>query len=62
MDIKRAKEITTLPDMVDVTYNGDLIYIENVNPDKNTASIHALDHPSNSREVHVTQLVESRMK
>jgi small acid-soluble spore protein H (minor) len=60
MDKRRASEIASSPVMIDVTYNGDPIYIENVNPTKDTASIHLLDHPQNSQEVSLTQLVESK--
>lgn len=60
MDIKRAKEISSSPEMVDVTYNGGLIYIENVNMDRDTASVHYLDQPANTQEVSVSQLVEAK--
>lgn len=59
MDKQRAKEIASSQEMVQVTYNGDPIYIENVNPNKDMASIHSLKQPGNSHEVSVTQLVES---
>ena len=59
MDIKRAAEITKLPDMIEVTYHGGPIYIEEVNPDRDTAMIHYLDQPRNSQEVSVSQLVEA---
>lgn len=60
MNQKRAQEIAASPEMINVTYNGDSVYIENVNSAKDTASIHLLNHPSNSQEVHVTQLVEGK--
>jgi small acid-soluble spore protein H (minor) len=60
MDKRRATEIASSPEMVDVTYNGDLVYIENVNSTKDTASIHALNQPANSREVQLTQLIEAK--
>ncbi len=59
MNKKRASEIASSPKMVHVTYDGEPVYIEKVNPDKDFCSIHSLNHPENSREVHVTQLVES---
>jgi small acid-soluble spore protein H (minor) len=59
MNKSRAKEICSSPDMVNVTYNGDPVYIEAVNPNKDTASIHYLNRPENSKEVHCTQLVEN---
>ncbi|MDF2822367.1 MAG: small acid-soluble spore protein H-type [Clostridiales bacterium] len=58
MNRKRAKEIASSPEMMAVTYNGSPIYIEDVNPTKDSASIHYLDQPHNSQEVSLTQLVE----
>ena len=60
MDRKRANEIKSSPDMVNVSYNGEPIYIEDINPNKDTASIHYLSRPENSQEVHLTQLVEAK--
>ncbi|HWT74286.1 MAG TPA: H-type small acid-soluble spore protein [Mobilitalea sp.] len=60
MDRKRATEIASSRETLDVTYNGRLIYIENVNPGKDTASIHYLNQPSFSQEVHLTHLVEAK--
>jgi small acid-soluble spore protein H (minor) len=60
MDRSRATEIVSLPEMVNVTYNGSPIYIEAVNPTKDAASIHYLDQPHNSKEVSLTQLVETK--
>jgi len=58
MNKKRATEIVSSPDMVDVSYDGRPIYIENVNPTKDTASIHFLNRPEYTQEVSLTQLVE----
>ncbi len=60
MDKERAEQISSSPEMIDVTYNGDLVYIEKVNATKDTASIHSLNQPQNTREVNVTQLVEAK--
>lgn len=59
MKKSRAKEIASSPEMVPVNYNGRAIYIEEVNPVKNAASIHYLDQPGYSQEVELTQLVET---
>jgi small acid-soluble spore protein H (minor) len=59
MDKKRASEIASMQEMVNVTYDGEPIYIEKINPNKDLCSIHSLKHPGVSHEVHVTQLVES---
>ena len=58
MNKERAEQISSSPEMVDVTYNGDSVYIEKVHPTQETASIHLLNQPQNTQEVHVTQLVE----
>lgn len=58
MDKSRAKEIASSPEMVHVTYDERPVYIENVNPNKDTASIHFLNQPHYSQEVNVTHLVE----
>ncbi|MBP1754687.1 MAG: small acid-soluble spore protein, H-type [Firmicutes bacterium] len=58
MNKERAEQISSSPEMVDVTYNGNSVYIEKVHPTKETVSIHLLNQPQNTQEVHVTQLVE----
>jgi small acid-soluble spore protein H (minor) len=59
MERKRASEIADSPVMANVNYNGRAIYIEEVNPNKDYASIHYLNQPWNSQEVVLNQLVES---
>lgn len=59
MDRQRAKEIAHSQEMKHVTYQGRSIYIEDINPTKDCASIHYLDQPANSQEVSLYQLVES---
>lgn len=58
MNIRRATEIADSPKIIPVTYNDRPVYIEEINADKVTASIHYLDQPHYSQEVHLTQLVE----
>lgn len=60
MDRKRATEITSSAEMINVTYDGRPVYIENVNPNKDYASVHFLNQPHNSQEVSLTQLVEAK--
>lgn len=60
MDRNRAKEIASSLEMLHVTYNDQPIYIESVNPNKDTASIHSLKRPNSSQEVQLTQLVETK--
>ncbi|MBE5965777.1 MAG: H-type small acid-soluble spore protein [Lachnospiraceae bacterium] len=59
MDRRRASEIISSLEMADVTYNGRLIYIEEINPAKDSASVHYLDQPHYSQEVPLTHLVEA---
>ncbi|WP_078547607.1 small acid-soluble spore protein H [Litchfieldia alkalitelluris] len=58
MNIQRAKEIATLPEMVNVTYNGTPIYIQHVDDDAETARIFPLEQPQNEKNVPITQLIE----
>lgn len=45
MDINRANEIASSPDMASVTYNGTPIYIESVNLDKGMSYVYPLNQP-----------------
>ena len=58
MDVQRAQEISNLPVMVNVTYNGDLVYIEHVDREKQIATIHPLNNPNSKQSVFVTNLQE----
>lgn len=58
MNKERAKEISCSPVMANVTYNGEQIYIENVNENNQTANIHFCNKPSSSQEVSLTSLQE----
>lgn len=60
MDKNRAAEIASSLEMIDVTYNGNPIYIEKINPNKEAASIHYLNRPEFSQEVSLSQLVETK--
>lgn len=59
MDRKRAKKIAVSSEMANVMYNGEPVYIEQINQNTERVSIHYLNQPENSLEVHLTQLVES---
>lgn len=59
MDKKRAKIIASSPVMVNVTYNGAPVYIENVNESNDTAKIYLLNQPKNRQEVPITSLIEN---
>ncbi|MHB8129221.1 MAG: H-type small acid-soluble spore protein [Mobilitalea sp.] len=58
MDKKRATEIAKSQEMLHVNYNGNPIYIEDINPTKDAASIHFLNKPDQSQEVSLNQLEE----
>lgn len=60
MDRRRATEIADSAEMIPVTYNGDSVYIEDIHPTKDAASIHLLNQPHYSQEVQLTQLVEGK--
>jgi small acid-soluble spore protein H (minor) len=44
--------------MVNVSYNGQSIYIEHVDQQNGTATIHTLDEPNNKQSVSVSSLHE----
>lgn len=58
MDNQRAKEIVNSPVMVDVTYNGAKIYMEGVNEQKQTATVHYLNKPDKKLDVSLNSLIE----
>ncbi|MFD6209114.1 small acid-soluble spore protein H [Peribacillus sp. NPDC060253] len=55
---KRTEEIASSPIMANVTYNERSIYIEHVDEQNGTASIHSLDEPNKKQSVSVTSLKE----
>lgn len=58
MDAHRAQQITSSPNMANVTYNGERIYIEHVDEQAETATIHSLDNPNHKQNVSVDSLLE----
>ncbi|WP_144548951.1 small acid-soluble spore protein H [Peribacillus simplex] len=58
MDAQRAEEIASSPNMVNVTYNEESIYIEHVDEQNGIATIHPLDDPNKKQSVSVTSLQE----
>jgi small acid-soluble spore protein H (minor) len=58
MNAQRAQEITSSPSMINVTYNGESIYIEHVDEQNGKATIHPIDEPNNKQSVSVTNLKE----
>lgn len=60
MHKQRAKEISEAPILKNVTYNGENIYIENVDEYTNMAQVHFLDEPGQTFEVPVIHLEEEQ--
>ncbi|KRF54802.1 acid-soluble spore protein H [Bacillus sp. Soil745] len=58
MNAQRAEEIASSPNMVTVTYNEESIYIEHVDEQNGTATIHPLDDPNKKQSVSVNSLQE----
>ncbi|WP_338452616.1 small acid-soluble spore protein H [Niallia oryzisoli] len=58
MNVQRAQEISSSPIMANVTYNGESIYIEQVDEQNGKATIHSLEEPNNKQSVSVTSLIE----
>lgn len=58
MNKQRAEEIAQSPDLKQVTYNGQMVYIQHVEGQSNTARIYILDDPTNEFEVQLTNLFE----
>ncbi|MBM7662595.1 small acid-soluble spore protein H (minor) [Bacillus mesophilus] len=58
MDSKRTQEIASSPEMIDVIYNGEKVYIEHVDQSNGQATVHPLNDPTKKISVTVDQLVE----
>lgn len=58
MNAQRAQEIASSPNMANVSYNGQQIYIEHVDQDNGTATVHPLNEPDNKQSVSVESLIE----
>jgi small acid-soluble spore protein H (minor) len=58
MNAQRSQEISSSPIMANVTYNGERVYIEHVDEQNGTATIHSLDEPNKKQSVSVTSLEE----
>jgi small acid-soluble spore protein H (minor) len=58
MNAQRAQEIASSPVMANVSYNGKNVYIEHVDQQNETATIHFLDEPNNKQSVSVNSITE----
>lgn len=54
----RAKEIKEDPNMKDVVYNGEYVYIDDVDDNRQKATVHYLKRDGEAFEVDVTELKE----
>ncbi|WP_416147972.1 H-type small acid-soluble spore protein [Salipaludibacillus sp. HK11] len=59
MNKQRAEEISQSPDMKNVTYEGESVYIQHVNND--TARIFPLDNRQHKFDVEISRLVEMEL-
>ncbi|MBU9714021.1 H-type small acid-soluble spore protein [Evansella tamaricis] len=62
MDSQRIQEIVDSPVMVNVSYHGIPVYIQEVYPDKETAKIFPLDAMNHEQEVDIKGLLEEGPK
>lgn len=58
MNLNRAEEIASSPVMAYVTYQGERVYIQNVDKERETARVYPLDDPSREMDVHLNDLIE----
>jgi len=58
MDAQRAQEISCSPIMANVTCDGRQVYIEHVDQQNGTATIHHLDNRNNKLSVSISNLIE----
>ncbi|WP_027964959.1 H-type small acid-soluble spore protein [Halalkalibacillus halophilus] len=58
MDLMRAKHISEDPDIKNVLYNGEYVYINEVNDETQKALVHYIKHSEETFEVDVTELTE----
>ncbi|WP_138419083.1 H-type small acid-soluble spore protein [Aquibacillus sediminis] len=58
MDPQRAREIVDFPIMVNVTYDGQPIYIQHIDEYNQTATVFPIDQPHNEVNVSLEQLDE----
>jgi small acid-soluble spore protein H (minor) len=58
MNVNRAKEISSMGEMVNVQYEGESIYIQSVNEEQETARIFSINNPQAEKNVPVDHLTE----
>ncbi|SET21230.1 small acid-soluble spore protein H (minor) [Oceanobacillus limi] len=55
---QRAEEIAQSPDMKNVSYNGNQVYIQHVNEHSDTARVFNLDNPQHEYDAQLSRLYE----
>ncbi|WP_188208101.1 H-type small acid-soluble spore protein [Alkalibacillus aidingensis] len=58
MNKERAREIANSPDMKDVQYNGERVYIQHVDDQNGKARVYPLNDPGNQFDVELGSLIE----
>ncbi|WP_160724220.1 H-type small acid-soluble spore protein [Bacillus sp. USDA818B3_A] len=58
MNVGRAKEILESADMINVTYDGTPVIIQNIDETTRMARIYSRQDPENERDVPVLNLIE----
>lgn len=61
LDVQRAKEIISSPETINVNYNGSSVWIDRVNEDGATATVHEIHERGTSgerKQVRITDLKE----
>ena len=58
MNVGRAKEILDSADMINVTYEGNAVIIQNVDEQSKMARIYSKQTPDEERDVPVLKLIE----
>ncbi|MDI6709853.1 MAG: H-type small acid-soluble spore protein [Bacillota bacterium] len=60
MNFERARRIVNAEETIDVLLNGAPVWIEDLDPETNTARVRLVDGSKKSVEVPVAELVEGR--
>ncbi|MFE0506836.1 H-type small acid-soluble spore protein [Peribacillus butanolivorans] len=58
MDVNRVKQILSSPSDIEVRYNGTSVWIDNINEDGRTATVHLRGPLEESSEVEIEELKE----
>ncbi|RSK28383.1 H-type small acid-soluble spore protein [Bacillus sp. HMF5848] len=58
MDVNRVKQILSSPANIDVKYHGVSVWIDGVNEEGTTASVHMRGNHNDKRDVAISELTE----